>query len=162
MGFGLYCQAQFQLASSVPVQLRTEISIIITVTPTPPTPHTRTSIFESLIDYLGRLNWVWRTGLHKVKQCLQEFFDFVCACGKTNPSALCYATFNTRLCCFHAFMYHLHSYLSIYFHLMYHLTLKMTVLAIVPGKQNSCLQENLVDCADCGGLVFAKNQTSIS
>ena len=26
-----YCQAQFQLASSVPVQLRTEISLIITV-----------------------------------------------------------------------------------------------------------------------------------
>ena len=36
---------------------------------------------------------------------------------------------------------------------MYHLTLQMTVLAIVPGKQNMCLQENLVDYADCGGLV---------
>ena len=25
-------------------------------------------------------------------------------------------------------------------------------LAIVPGKPKTCLQENLVDCADCGGL----------
>ena len=33
------CQAQFQLASSVQVQLRTEISLIITVRPPhPPTP----------------------------------------------------------------------------------------------------------------------------
>ena len=30
-----FCQAQFQLASSVEVQLRTEISLIITVRPTP-------------------------------------------------------------------------------------------------------------------------------
>ena len=28
----------------------------------------------------------------------------------------------------------------------------MTILAIVPGKQKMCLQENFVDCADCGGL----------
>ena len=28
----------------------------------------------------------------------------------------------------------------------------MTILAIVPGKTKMCLQENLVDCADCGGL----------
>ena len=37
---------------------------------------------------------------------------------------------------------------------MYHLTLKMTILAIVPGKPKMCLQENLVDCADCGGLLL--------
>ena len=53
---------------------------------------------------------------------------------------------------FVVFILFFHSDLSVYSHLMYHLTLKMTVLAIVPGKQNSCLQENLVDCADCGGL----------
>ena len=35
---------------------------------------------------------------------------------------------------------------------MYHLTLKMTILAIVPGKPKMCLQEILVDCADCGGV----------
>ena len=28
----------------------------------------------------------------------------------------------------------------------------MTILAIGPGKPKMCLQENLVDCADCGGL----------
>ena len=36
-----YCQAQFQLASSVPVQLGTEICLIISVTPTPPSPPTQ-------------------------------------------------------------------------------------------------------------------------
>ena len=35
---------------------------------------------------------------------------------------------------------------------MYDLTLQITLLAIVPGKQKMCLQENLGDCADCGGL----------
>ena len=34
--FVCFRQAQFQLASPVPVQLRTEISLIITVTPTHP------------------------------------------------------------------------------------------------------------------------------
>ena len=43
----IYCQAQFRLASSVPVQLGTEISLNISVTPT------RASIFEPLLDYLG-------------------------------------------------------------------------------------------------------------
>ena len=33
-----FCQAQFQFASSMQVQLRTEISLIISVRPTPPTP----------------------------------------------------------------------------------------------------------------------------
>ena len=28
----------------------------------------------------------------------------------------------------------------------------MTTMAIVPGKPKMCLQENLVDCVDCGGL----------
>ena len=28
----------------------------------------------------------------------------------------------------------------------------MTILAIVPGKPKMCLQDNLVDCADCGGV----------
>ena len=28
----------------------------------------------------------------------------------------------------------------------------MAILAIVPGKPKMCLQENLVDCTDCGGL----------
>ena len=28
----------------------------------------------------------------------------------------------------------------------------MTLLYIVPGKPIMCLLENLVDCADCGGL----------
>ena len=36
-----YCKAQFQLASSVPVQLGTDISLNISVT-----PPTRASIFE--------------------------------------------------------------------------------------------------------------------
>ena len=31
----------------------------------------------------------------------------------------------------------------------------MTILAIVPGKPKMCLQENLVDCTDCGGLPFS-------
>ena len=47
-----FCQAQFQLASSVPVQLGTEISLNISVTPAPPHPPTRASIFEPLLDYL--------------------------------------------------------------------------------------------------------------
>ena len=34
----IFCQAQFQLASSVPVQLGTEISLNISVTPHPPHP----------------------------------------------------------------------------------------------------------------------------
>ena len=63
-----------------------------------------------------------------------------------------HATLSVRLCCFHGFLYLLHSYLSGYFHLMHHLTLQMTILAIVPGISKVCLQENLVDCADCGGL----------
>ena len=29
----------------------------------------------------------------------------------------------------------------------------MTILALVPVKSKMCLQENLVDCADCGGLI---------
>ena len=95
----------------------------------------------------------YKAGLHKVKWCLQEFFDFKCACGKKHPSALSHATFRARLCCFYAFLYLLHSYLSVYFHQMYHLTLQITILAIVPGKPKMCLQENLVDCADCGGLL---------
>ena len=46
-----YCQAQFQLASSVLVQVSTEISLIISVRPIPPkptnpTPSTQASIFE--------------------------------------------------------------------------------------------------------------------
>ena len=36
---------------------------------------------------------------------------------------------------------------------MYDLTLKMTIFAIVLGKSKMCLQENLADCADCGGLL---------
>merc|ERR1719209_1728590 len=93
------------------------------------------------------------TGLHKLKRCLQESFDFLRACGKNHPSALSQCSFNVRFCCFHAFLYPLHSFLSAYFHLMHHLTLQMTILDIVPGKPKMCLQENLVDCADCGGLL---------
>ena len=33
----------------------------------------------------------------------------------------------------------------------------MAILAIVPGKPNMCLQENLADCVDCGGLGIADN-----
>ena len=87
-----------------------------------------------------------------MKWCLQEFFHFICACDKNHPSALSQATFSVRLCYFHASLCLLHSYLSLYFHLMYYLTLQMTILVIVPGKLKLCLQENLVDCADCGGL----------
>ena len=32
------------------------------------------------------------------------------------------------------------------------ISLQMTILALVPVKSKMCLQENLVDCADCGGL----------
>ena len=59
----IYCQAQFRLASSVPVQLGTEISLNISVTPTPPHPPThptRASIFEPFLDYLGSWNLVWK------------------------------------------------------------------------------------------------------
>ena len=39
---------------------------------------------------------------------------------KKHPSDLSHATFSVGLCCFHAFLYLLHSYLSgYYFHLMY-------------------------------------------
>ena len=37
----------------------------------------------------------------------------------------------------------------------------MTVFAIVPGEQNMCLQENLVDCADCGGLPISSGKKMI-
>ena len=43
---------------------------------------------------------------------------------------------------------------------MYYFTLYITFLALVPGKSMMCLQENLVDCTDCGGL--AKYQGYIS
>ena len=80
------------------------------------------------------------------------FQIFMCLWQK-NPSALSYATFSVRLCCLHAFLYLLRSYLSLYIHPMYHLTLQIPILAIAPGKPKMCLQENLVNCADCGGLV---------
>ena len=32
----------------------------------------------------------------------------------------------------------------------------MAILAIVPGKPDMCLQENLVDCVDCGGLLYGQ------
>ena len=38
----------------------------------------------------------------------------------------------------------------------------MPVLAVVPGKPKMCLQENLVDCADCGGLAPAQYLGSLS
>ena len=34
----------------------------------------------------------------------------------------------------------------------------MTILDIVPGKPRMCLQENLVDCANCGGLIKTNHQ----
>ena len=80
-----------------------------------------------------------KAGLHKVKRCLQEFFDLLCACGKKHPSALSHATFSVRLCCFLAFLYLIHSYLSVHFQLMYHSSPQMTILAIVPGKPKMCL-----------------------
>ena len=36
----------------------------------------------------------------------------------------------------------------------------MAILAIVPGKPNMCLQENLADCVDCGGLPATDSQVS--
>ena len=44
-----FCQDQFQLPSSVQVQLRNEISLKITVKPP---HHIRASIFEPLLNYL--------------------------------------------------------------------------------------------------------------
>ena len=79
------------------------------------------------------------------------FFIFVRACGKKHTSALSHATFSLRLCCFLASLYLINSYLSVHFQLMYHLSLQMPILAILPGKPKMCLQEILVDCADCGG-----------
>ena len=40
----------------------------------------------------------------------------------------------------------------------------MTILALVPDQSKMCLQENLVDCADCGGLNagMAKNGPKMS
>ena len=49
-----FCQAQFLLASSEPVKLRTEISLNISVTSTHPPHPTRASIFEPLIHYYLR------------------------------------------------------------------------------------------------------------
>ena len=37
----------------------------------------------------------------------------------------------------------------------------MAILAIVPGKPNMCLQENLADCVDCGGLFGGGVQTKL-
>ena len=91
-------------------------------------------------------------GLHKVKRCLQEFYEFSCACGKKKQSALSHATFIVRFRYSHAFLYLLHLNLFVYFHLMYCLTLQMAILREVPGNPKMCLQENLVDCTDCGGL----------
>ena len=61
----IFCQAQFQLASSVPVQLGTEISLIISVTP----PHPTHPLFV-LILYVFQAN---RLGGHYV--------TFVCITG---------------------------------------------------------------------------------
>ena len=36
---------------------------------------------------------------------------------------------------------------------MYHLTVQVTILAVLQGKPKLCLQENLVVRADCGGMV---------
>ena len=71
------------------------------------------------------LQWTLSSGIHKVKWCLQEFFDFLCACGKKHPSAFAYATFSVKLCCFYSFLHLIYSDLSVYFHLMYHLTLQI-------------------------------------
>ena len=119
--------------------------------------YSETSNFEQFLTsqrpHIFNSLWLVRDpGLHKVNQCLQECFDFVCACSKKHPSALSHATFSVRLWCFHAFLYFLNSYLSDYYNIMYYLTLQMTILAIVPGKTKMCLQENLVDCTNCGGL----------
>ena len=91
-------------------------------------------------------------GLHKVERWLQEFLDISCVCSKKHPSALSPTTFTVGLCCFHDFLYLLHSYLFVHFHLTFYLTLQITILATVTAKPKMCLQENLVDCADCGGL----------
>ena len=79
-------------------------------------------------------------GLHKVKRCMQEFLSFYVPAGKNHPSALSHASLSVGICWFHAFLYFLHLYLSVYFRLMYHLTLQMTILAIVPGKSKMCRQ----------------------
>ena len=61
----LHCQAQFQFASSVSVQLRTEISLIITVRPHHPN---QTSILETPLGHIGSWNLVWRPYLTKLSQ----------------------------------------------------------------------------------------------
>ena len=53
---------------------------------------------------------------------LQEFFDILWPEVKT-PFSLVSTTFIVGLWGFNAFLFLLHSYLSVYFHLMYHLTL---------------------------------------
>ena len=100
------------------------------------------------------------SGLHKVKWCLQEFFNFLCACGIKTPYGLVICHFLCKTFLFPCFLCLLYPYISVYLHLMYDLTLQMTFLAIVPGKPNMCLQENLVDCADCGGLLFVSMQNA--
>ena len=99
--------------------------------------------------YLTRTCSQLQIGLHKVKWCLQEFFNFSCACGKKHPSAFFYANFTLfslpnlfRIICL------LQSNVS--FNTSN--TIQIVFLAIVPGKLKMCLQENLVDCADCGCL----------
>ena len=104
-------------------------------TPRPPTPSKALAVSAF---------WL-RPGLHKVKRYLQEFLGFFCACCKKHPSALFHATFCVRFCFLNAFLYLFHSYISVYLYLMYHLTLRMTILAIVPGKPIMCLQENRLD-----------------
>ena len=55
----IHCQTQFQLASSVPVQLRTEISLIITVRP--PHPPTQASLNSSWIEVVPKGKLVYST-----------------------------------------------------------------------------------------------------
>ena len=58
------CQAQFQLASSVEVQLRSESSLIISVRPHP----TQASIFKALISHIWSWNLVWKLYSTKLSQ----------------------------------------------------------------------------------------------
>ena len=66
---------------------------------------------------------------------MQDFFDFLCACGK-NTFQPCLIPHLVLDFVISILFYLLHSDLYVYFQLMYHLTLEMTILAIMPGNQN--------------------------
>ena len=104
-----------------------------------------------LIDYPMLVACPW-AGLHKLKQCLQEFFNFFCACWKNHYLVFSHAALIVIFTCFHALLYLLYSFLSVYLPSNVSFTTSNDYFGHCAWQTKDVLQENLADCTDCGGL----------